>query len=160
MKKGWCNCHYNKLQCVAARNLDHLSCQHFRLITRQEKNCFGNILGLNQLSHRNYGNYRLFKLCIYPSRLGRPRSNAVNGDSVGRQLNSDAASKSLQGSFACAIGDLTCKNLCCIGGKVDDSAIISSSVNKFAKDILRRIYSLRVKSPQDFDPKEIEYGTF
>ena len=117
---------------VTARDLYHLTRNHLCLVARQEQDRFGNILGCDKLTHWDYGKHGFFQFLVYPSRLGGAGGDTVYGDTVLCHLEGNATGKGFYGGFACAVGYLTCEYLSCIGGKIDNSAVISAVINEFS----------------------------
>ena len=67
---------------MAAGDFDHLAGQHPCLLAGKKQNGFGDVLWLDQLSHRDQWNDYLLKFRIDPSGLGGTGSNTVDGNAI------------------------------------------------------------------------------
>ena len=121
------------LKRMPTRHLDNLTCNHLSLLTGQKQNGFCNILRLDQLAHRD-NRYDFFcEIIVNPPCLSRTWSHTVHGNAVFCYFKCDATCECFQSRLACTIGNLTCKDLCSICGKIDNSAVIATMLNKFPR---------------------------
>lgn len=69
---------------------------------------------------------------IDPASLSRSGGNTVHSDPILRHLKGNAAGQCFKRCFTRAISNLSCENLCCICGKIDDSSTITVMSDEFS----------------------------
>ena len=108
-----------------------LSRKHSCLFTCQKQDCIGYIFRLDQLPHRNDRNHGLLQILIYPSRLCRAGCDAVHCDPILSHFQRNAARKRFERRLTRTIGDLSCKDLGSIRGKINDTSVIPTVIDQF-----------------------------
>ena len=79
---------------VSAGDLDDLTGEHTGLLAGKEKDGFGNVFGLDELTHRDERKDGLLQVLVYPACLGGSGSDTVHRDSVFCHFKGDTAGQS------------------------------------------------------------------